>query len=137
MSSFLLRVTTVFFVVLMLFRVEASFGADPDRIGEDVYLVNSGPMHWMGDGSALRYRLVAIVSEVDLSVEIHAIKYGEENCCATIINAEKISRGLPKNIYDVDKITWLAFDTVRFSVGGNLYQLKISKGNYDVREIAH
>lgn|GEM_PF-4133097 len=57
-----------------------------DLVDPDVELVSSGPMQADRNGSgSYRYRIVAVLSEVDLHLYAEKIVYGDENCCAQAV----------------------------------------------------
>jgi hypothetical protein len=79
--------------------------------------ISSGPIHWDAN-SGYRFRLVAVLSEVDIEIYFQKIEIGDEGCCAKIIKEFEFSKNKddqsPHPLYSLSDITWNGEDVVTF-----------------------
>lgn len=121
-------------IIVILFQVDYIYAMN-DLIKPEVEISSAGPMVWDDDGNGKRYNLVVVLSEVSLSIFIYEIGFGEENCCAKILNSFQVDPEKLEGkhlLFKVSDVKWLDFNKVQFVGNSTSYILKNLDGQHDI-----
>jgi len=75
------------------------------KINPNVILISRGKIFWISPEKGFAFRLVAILSEVYISLYIQKVDYGEEGCCAKISKTYKIDENkFGGNLFNISDV---------------------------------
>jgi len=111
------------FASLYLILISTAYGCEVKYVNPNVEQVSTGPIHWDSEGHANKYRLIVVLSEVNLHVIAEKIVLGDENCCAKIVHRIDDIKGVPKTLYQIDSISWKEHDQAIVTSGKHKYEI--------------
>jgi len=136
------RMVMAFILVLMIVGLHnhGSFASDDINleINPNVILISSGKILWISPEKGFAFRLVAILSEVNVSLYVQKIDYGEEGCCVKISKTYEIGKDkLGGNLFNISDVRWLDIDSFIFKGDSSYFKISGLNESYQIEKLPY